>query len=109
MLFAERFSRLEEATKWPSRRMGRSSPAPPVLPDFFADQAGHARLLLGHRDDPALGRPACDLEQQLGPDRFLELFAILDRHDERARAPDDAVLVIEVEIVDIHRRVGWLL
>src|SRR6266571_3745197 len=30
----------EEATKWPSRRMGCSSPAPPVLPDFFADQAG---------------------------------------------------------------------
>src|SRR5882757_1781542 len=75
----------EEATKWPSRRMGCSSPAPPVLPDFFADQAGDARLLLGHRNDPALGRPACDLEQQLGPDRFLELFAILDRHHERAR------------------------
>src|ERR1700688_517716 len=83
--------------------------SPPVLPDFFADQTGDARLLLGRRDNPALGFPPCDFEQQLGTDRLLELLAVLDRDHEGAGASDDAVLVVEIEVVDVHRRIGWLL
>src|SRR6266436_3132651 len=86
-----------------------SLPSPAVLPDFLAYQTGDARLLLGRRDNPALGRPPCDFEQQLGTDRFLELVAILDRYHEGARPPDDAVLVVEIEVIDVHRRIGWLL
>src|SRR5712671_1536161 len=87
----------------------RALSSPPVLPDFLTNHAGHTGLLLGHRDDPARGRPTCDFEQQLGPDRLLELVAVLDRYHEGAWAPDDTVLVIEIEIVDIHRRIGRFL
>src|SRR5260370_11471929 len=62
---------------------------PPVLPDFLADQAGHPRLFVGSRDDPAVGSPACDLEQELGPDRLLELVAILDQSRSRKSEQDD--------------------
>src|SRR5450756_106892 len=75
-------------------RATRSSPPPPVLPDLLADQTGDARLLLGHRNKTALRRPACNFEQQLGADRLLELFAILDRHHEGTGPADHAVLVI---------------
>src|SRR5665213_3308195 len=75
---------------------------PPVLPDLFPDQAGHARLLVGHRNDPAFRLLAGDFEQQLGPDRFLELVAVLDRHHERAGTADRAAFAIPIEIVDTH-------
>ena len=90
-------------------RRSTALPSPPVLPDFLADQAGDARLLLGDRNDPALGRAAGDFEQQLGPDRLLEFVAVLDRDHERSRSADDAVLVIEIEVVDVHGRIGRLL
>src|SRR5258706_6147147 len=45
------------------------SPPPAVLPHFLADQAGHPRLFLSRRDDPALRRPAGDLEDEFGSDR----------------------------------------
>src|SRR5215813_6361415 len=77
-------------------------PPPAILPDLLADQAGHPRLLLGDRHDRPIRRAARDFKQQLGADRFLELLAVLDRHHERARAADHAVLVIVIEIVDIH-------
>src|SRR4051795_2119477 len=58
-----------------------SSPPPPVLPDLLADQAIHARFLgfrrRGH--DRAFRLAAGDFQQQLGADRFLEFFAVLDR------------------------------
>src|SRR4029077_514538 len=38
-----------------------------------------------------------------------KLFSIFDRHHEGARSPDHAVLVIEIEILDIGRRKGWVL
>src|SRR5439155_6411341 len=60
-------------------------------------------------DDPALWREARNFANKLGPDRFLEFFANFDRHDEGARPSDHAVLVIEIEILDISRREGWLL
>src|SRR3981189_1729560 len=85
-----------------------SSP-PAALPDLLADQTGDARLLGGHRNYWVLRRPACDFKQQLGPDRLLEFLAILDRYHEGARAPDHAVLVVPIEIVDIHGRIGRLL
>src|SRR5258705_9713924 len=84
-------------------------PSPPVLPDLLADHAVDARLPAGGRHDRAFGGAARDLEQQLGADRFLELVAVLDRDDERAGTADDAVLVIEIEIVDIHSGVRRLL
>src|ERR1700675_1274789 len=83
--------------------------APALLPFFFAEQTGHPGLFLGGWDDPVLRREARNFENKLGPDRFLEFFAIFDRHDEGARPSDHAVLVIEIEILDIDRRIGWLL
>src|ERR1700746_644790 len=91
-----------------------ASAAPAILPDLLADQARHARLpfrrrLLRHRDDAALWRAARDLEQEFGPYRLPELVLVLDRHHEGARAADHAILVVPVEILDIHRRKGGLL
>src|SRR5262245_59597723 len=87
----------------------QSSPHPALLRFFFADQTGHPGLLLGGSDDPALRREARNFANKLGPDRFLEFFAILDRYDEGARPSDHAVLVIEIEILDIDRSKRWLL
>src|SRR3954454_23493117 len=92
-----------------SIRATKSSPSPPILPDLFADHAIDARLTAGGGHDRAFGGAAGDLEQQFGADRFLELVAVLDRDDERTGATDHAVLVIEIEIVDIHGGVGRLL
>src|SRR5258708_19611205 len=81
----------------------RSDLAPPaVLPDLLADHAGHPRLLVGHRNHPAFGRSPGDFEQKLGADCFLELVAVLDRDHEGTGTADHAVLVIEIEIVDVH-------
>src|SRR6202012_2420129 len=81
-----------------------SSAPPPFPPDTLADQTGNARCLLGDRDDGALRRPRRDLEQELGADRLLEFLAILDRDHEGAWASDDAIFVVPIEILDIHRR-----
>ena len=75
---------------------------------FSRRQTGHPGLFLSDWDDPALWREARNFENKLGPDRFLEFFAIFDRYDEGARPSDHAVLVIEIEILDIDRRKGWL-
>src|SRR5271163_535107 len=85
------------------------SAPPAVLPDLLADQAGNPRLSLNHRDHRTFGRAAGDLKQKLGPDGFLELLAILDRHHERTRAADHAILVVPIEVFDIHGRIGRLL
>src|SRR5438132_13529557 len=75
--------------------------APALLPHALADGAGDARGLGGGRHD-ARGRPASgDFEHQLGAHRVLEFVALLDRYHESARAADHAVLVINVEILDI--------
>src|SRR5258706_15552009 len=79
-----------------------------LLPDVFTDQTGHPRLFFGHRDDPVLVRPTGDLKYKLGPDRLFELVAILDRNHERTRPSYHAILVIDIEVVNI-RRIGWLL
>src|SRR5262249_62168982 len=86
--------------------LSRHSPPPALLPFFFTDQTGHPGLFLGGWDDPALRREACNFENKFGPDRFLEFFAIFDRHDKGARPSNHAVLVIEIEILDIDRRIG---
>src|ERR1700730_1904305 len=86
-------------------RMREPLPPPAVLPDFLADQTGDARLVLGQRHHRARGRAVGDFKQQLGPDRLLELVAILDRHHERTGSSDHAILVVEIEVVDIHRRI----
>src|SRR5215475_6488886 len=76
---------------------------------FFADQTGHPGLFHGDWNDLALLRQTRNFANKLGPDRLLEFFAIFDCHDEGARPSDHAVLVIEIEILDIDRRIGWLL
>src|SRR5215471_21653010 len=88
-----------------------SQQSPPLaLPPFiFADQTGHPELFLSGWDDPALQSEACNFENKLSPDCFLEFFTIFDRHDEGARPSDHAVLVVEIEILDIGRRIRWLL
>src|SRR6266550_407450 len=50
------------------------------------------------RHDAAGRRVAGDLQHQLGAGRLLELLALLDLDHERARAADDAILVIDVEV-----------
>src|SRR5258706_5731691 len=79
------------------RATRNDSPSPPVLPDLFADQAVDARFLAfgGGGDDRAFRGAAGDLEQQFGADRFLEFFAVLDRHHEGTGTADDAILVVE--------------
>src|ERR1700730_866837 len=80
------------------------------MPGFNLRQAqGYPRLFFRGRYDPLLWRPASDFKNKLGPDRFLEFLAILDRHHEGAWPPDHAILVVEIEVVDIHRRIGRLL
>src|SRR5580700_495284 len=88
---------------------GYPSPAPAILPDLLADQAGYPRLLVGDTDHTPLRLLARDLQQQFGADRFLEFLAVLDRHHERAAAAGHAVLIVPIEIVDIHGRIGRLL
>src|SRR5258707_15771841 len=91
--------------------MLRSRGLPPqtLLTDVSTDQTALPRLCLGHRDDPVLVRPTGDLKYKLGPDRLFELVAILDRNHERTRPSDHAILVIDIEVVDIRRRIGWFL
>src|SRR3954468_2289050 len=81
-------------------------PTPPVLPDFLADHAIHPGLFFRDRDEALLRLEVCDLEHQLGADRLLEFLAILDSDHEGARSADHAVLVVKIQIVDIHGRVG---
>src|SRR5689334_1121531 len=85
------------------------SPPPPLLPLSLADQTGIPGHFLGDCDDMALRREARHFENKLGADRFLEFLSIFDRHHEGARPPDHTVLVVEIEILDIGRRKGWLL
>src|SRR5207247_9362299 len=56
-----------------------------------------------HGDQTPLRNKPRDLQHQLGAGRLLELLALADGDDERAGAADDAVLVIDIEIIDIHR------
>src|SRR5262245_11976252 len=85
---------------------GLASPA--ILPQSFADRAANARLLVRCRPDRALGSSACDLSDQLRANRLLEILAVLDRQHKGARAADNAVLVVPIEVIDIHGRIGWL-
>src|SRR3954451_9047767 len=80
------------------------SAAPAVRPDLLADHAAHTRLLVLLRNayHGALRHTAGNLHQELGADGFLELVAVLDRNDEGPRAADNAILIVEIEIVDIH-------
>src|SRR6266542_2277630 len=76
---------------------------PPAIPlHLLTDGAGdsrHARLHLRHAP---LGRAASDLQHQLGTRRFLELLTLADWDDECTGTADYAVLVINIEVVDIH-------
>src|SRR6266566_1203781 len=67
-----------------------------------ASRAEHPRVPRLRRDHPPLRRAAGDLEHQLLARRVLELLAFLDRNDERAWPADDAILVIDVEILVLH-------
>src|SRR5258708_17997961 len=91
------------AFKW-SRRSSLIA----IHPWLLADQTGNPRLFVGDRVDPALRCEAGNFENKLGPDRFPEFFRILNRRHEGTRPSDHAVFVIEIEVVDIHRRIGRL-
>src|SRR5215216_1393415 len=84
-----------------SCRAGGSIP-PAVAPHLLADCAGDAWRARLRRHDPPLGRAPGNFEQELGAGRFLELLARVNGNDEGAGAADHAVLVIDVEILDIH-------
>src|SRR5262249_35578601 len=49
------------------------------------------------------GLPPGNLEDQLGASRFDEFFALTNWYDESSRTADDAVFVVNVEILNIHR------
>src|SRR5687767_7094472 len=51
---------------------------------------------------PRLRRQRGDFLYQLGAGGFLEFAPLLDRNHEGARPADDAILVIDIERVDIH-------
>src|SRR4051812_22691895 len=78
--------------------------APALLPHALADGAGNARLARRRRDDTALRLTSGDLQHHFGADRIAEFLALADRDDERTGTADDAVLVVNVEVVDIHAR-----
>src|SRR5262245_61056746 len=81
--------------------------APALLPHALADGAGDARSLRGRRNDARLRNQAGDLQHQLGADGIAELVPLANRNDESAGAADHAILVVDVELGDIHgRRVG---
>src|SRR5262245_17481894 len=87
----------------PSSVVSRArSVSPAVAPHLFADGAGHARWASLHRHHAPFRHEARDLEHELGAGRLLELVALADRDHERAGAADDAILVVDVEVVDIH-------
>src|ERR1700730_13015487 len=77
--------------------------APALLPHALADGAGDARRLGGRRHDACWRHASGDFEHQLRAHRVLEFLAFLDRHHEGARAADHAVLVINIEVLDIDR------
>src|SRR5512147_218038 len=87
----------------------RPLPSPPLAPELFTDGARNAWFLGLRLRRDHLWLQACDLEDQLGADRFLEFCAVLDRDHERAWPTDHAILVVEIELLDIHRRIGRLL
>src|SRR5262245_54289624 len=76
--------------------------APALLPQPLADGAGDARGPRLGRDHALRRLPAGDLQHELGADRLLELLALADRDDECARSANHAILVVDVELVDIH-------
>src|SRR5438067_7842547 len=49
-------------------------------------------------DDGLLGSASGDLQHQLGAGRLLELLALMNCNHERSRAPDHAILIIDVEV-----------
>src|SRR5215217_5027498 len=80
--------------------------APAVLhPELAGHAADAARLgaLLGGLDQRLDGRMAGDLEEDLGLDRLHELAALAHRHHEGALPADDAVAIVDVEILDVPR------
>src|SRR5215213_2482673 len=78
--------------------------APAVLhPELAGHAADAARLgdLLDGLDQRLDGRMAGDLEEDLGLDRLHELAALAHRHHEGALPADDAVAIVEVEVLDV--------
>src|SRR5262245_38839372 len=67
-----------------------------------SSRAEHSRVPRLRRDDAPLGRATGDLEHELLARRLLELRALLDRNDERARPTGDTVLVVDVELIELH-------
>src|SRR5437764_12859242 len=88
----------------PTQQVTAVASIPPALPPhLLADHAGNPRRARLRRDHAALGHAAGDFQHELGAGRLLELLAILDRNDEGTWPADDAVLVVDIEVLDIHR------
>src|SRR3954465_13643903 len=80
--------------------------APAVLhPELAGHAADAARLgaLLGGLDQRLDGRMSGDLEEDLGLDRKHEFGTLAHRHHEGALPADDAVAIVEVEVLDVPR------
>src|SRR4029450_9407413 len=87
-----------------SNAVGRSrSISPTFAPHALADGAGDARRVGGSREHAFCRRVAGNFEDELGTGCFFELLAVLDRDYEGPRPTDDAIFVIDVELLDIER------
>src|SRR4029077_12194648 len=79
---------------------------PALPPHLFADGTGNPRCPRLGRDDARLWRATGDFQHKFCAGRILELRPLADRHDERAWAADHAVLVVDVEVLDIERHLN---
>src|ERR1700758_2830495 len=88
-----------------ARGFSSKSVAPSAAPEIFADQAGNARLLVGDALDGGFvrGRHCRDLAHELVARCFNEGSSIVDRNHKRIRTTDDAILIINVEVLNIGR------
>src|SRR5262245_5510931 len=84
------------------RRSARILIPPAIPPHLLTDRARDARRPPLHWKQALRRHALRDLQHQFRADRLLELFALADRHDKSARAADHAILVIDIEVVDIH-------
>src|SRR5262245_26729977 len=81
----------------------RRSATPALAPHLLADRAGNPRPARLNRDDARVRRAACDLEHELGADGVLELLTLANRNDECARPANHAILVVDIQVLDIER------
>src|SRR5262249_30561760 len=83
---------------------------PSIPPHLLSDGAGNSRAARWRGHDQQGGLlgsfaglpPARHFEDELGARGLLELVTLLDRNDKGTRAADDAIFVVDIEMLNIH-------